>query len=94
MTKGVYLLHFSPSYKHAKHYIGFSPNIERRIKDHISGNGGRLPQVAALAGCTIMCVRMWPGKDRTFERRSKNRKDAPRLCPICSPRSAYRYADL
>jgi hypothetical protein len=87
MTAGVYLLHFSSPYKHARHYLGYSDNIEQRIADHIAGRGGRLPQVVSEAGIDIICVRMWPGTTRSFERKLKNRKNAPCLCPVCNRRT-------
>jgi hypothetical protein len=83
MTIGIYLIHFSPSYKHAKHYMGWSPNIEPRIHAHLLGRGARLTQIARDAGCTLLLVRIWEGADRTTERKFKNRSHVPRLCPIC-----------
>ncbi len=83
MTAGVYLLHFSPPYKHAKHYMGFAEDIDRRIEQHRAGTGARLTQVAIDAGCRLILARIWPGADRSTERRLKKRKESPRLCPIC-----------
>jgi predicted GIY-YIG superfamily endonuclease len=83
MTRGVYLLHISPAYKHAKHYCGYADDIAARLRNHLAGRGARLVQVAIAAGCTVHLVRVWAGQDRTFERRIKNRKNAPCLCPVC-----------
>lgn len=83
MTTGIYLIHFEPAYKHAKHYLGFAENIEPRIYAHLLGRGARLTQVARDAGITLILVRIWEGADRTTERKFKNRSHVPRLCPIC-----------
>lgn len=80
----VYLLHFEPAYKHARHYCGYADDVEPRINAHLHGRGARLTQVAHDAGCALILARVWPDGDRTLERRIKNRKAAPRLCPICS----------
>ena len=86
----VYLLHFEPAYRHARHYTGFAEDLEPRINAHMTGHGARLTQVAHDAGCALILVRVWPGGDRTLERRIKNRKYAPRLCPICSGKVALQ----
>ena len=41
----VYLLHFERSYRHARHYIGFTQNLEQRLAEHRAGRGS--PLVAA-----------------------------------------------
>jgi predicted GIY-YIG superfamily endonuclease len=79
----IYLLHISPPYKHARHYIGFANDVTARIAEHRAGTGARLPQVAVEAGSKLVLVRTWPG-GRNEERRLKNRKNAPKLCPICN----------
>jgi predicted GIY-YIG superfamily endonuclease len=80
----IYLLHFEPAYKHARHYLGFTDNgVEPRVEEHRKGQGARLTQVAVAAGCQLVLVRTWEG-DRTLERRFKNQNNAPRLCPLCN----------
>ena len=81
---GVYLLHIVPPYKHARHYLGYADDIGARVAAHQAGHGARLTQVAVDAGCALVLVRTWPGEDRTFERSLKNRKQAPRMCPVCN----------
>ncbi|MCE7982518.1 MAG: endonuclease [Caldilinea sp. CFX5] len=92
--QGVYLLHLSPAYKHARHYIGYADDIERRLAEHQSGTGARLTQVAIDAGSELILARTWPGADRTFERRLKNLKNAPCYCPICCGRTTERTVRL
>ena len=38
----VYLLHFERSYRHARHYIGFTQNLEQRLAEHRAGRGSPL----------------------------------------------------
>jgi hypothetical protein len=83
MTTGIYLIHFIPAFKHAKHYLGFADDIEPRIYAHLHGRGARLTQVARDAGCTLLLVRIWEGADRKTERKFKNHSHVPLLCPIC-----------
>jgi predicted GIY-YIG superfamily endonuclease len=82
MNGTIYLLHFSEPYKHARHYVGFTTNLEQRLDEHSKGHGARLLQVIIEAGLTFSLTRTWQGT-RKDERRIKNRKEAPRLCPIC-----------
>jgi len=82
-VSAVYLLHFDPPYRHARHYVGFAEDLEPRINAHVTGHGARLTQVAHDAGCDMILARVWPEGDRTLERRIKRRHEAPRLCPIC-----------
>lgn len=83
--EGVYLLHFSRPFKHARHYLGWADDIERRVAEHRSGNGraGRLCQVVVAEGIELALARTWEGAGRNEERRLKNRGGASRLCPIC-----------
>jgi len=87
----VYLLHFVPAYRHARHYLGFvasSGFLLRRLHDHATGRGARLVAVALAAGCGFELVRLWPGT-RDDERRLKDQRAVPRLlCPAC-PTSAH-----
>jgi predicted GIY-YIG superfamily endonuclease len=87
----VYLIHFNRAYKHARHYLGYSEHLDKRITDHLCGMGARLMEVVTLAGIEWKVARTWPG-DRTFERHLKNRKDAPRICPLCSGKGALKLA--
>ena len=81
---GVYLLHFDPPYKHARHYLGWARNIDLRVEHHRAGRGARLTQVAVENGIQMDLVRVWDGADRTFERKLKNGKNTPHLCPRCN----------
>ncbi|MBA2243651.1 MAG: GIY-YIG nuclease family protein [Gemmatimonadetes bacterium] len=78
----VYLLHFAQPYRHARHYLGSTDNLERRLQEHRSGAGARLLEVITEAGIDFTLARTWSG-GRALERQLKNRKEAPRLCPLC-----------
>lgn len=80
----IYLLHFSPAYQHAKHYLGYADDVAPRVLAHQLGRGARLTQVAHDAGVTMILVRVWDDADRTFERKLKRHSHVPRLCPICN----------
>lgn len=85
MKKGtIYLLHFHKPYKHARHYLGWtSLGVEDRLERHRSKDGARLLQVLLANGIEFTLARTWEGT-RDDERRLKNRKSTPRLCPICN----------
>ncbi len=90
----IYLIHFEPPYKHARHYIGETENgVEQRLAEHRAGHGARLTQVAVGAGCQLLLVRTWQG-GRTQERRLKNQKNTPRLCPLCNPQAWQKRGNL
>lgn len=79
----VYLLHFDQPLAHARHYIGYADDVDRRVEEHRSGRGARLTTVIREAGIGFVLARVWKQGDRTFERLLKRRKNAPRLCPVC-----------
>ena len=87
MKGTVYLLHFTQPYKHARHYVGFTTDLENRIAEHLAGRGARLMEVIIEAGLSAQLARTWKGT-RTMERYIKNQKNAPRLCPVCNPENA------
>lgn len=83
----VYLLHFHQpiSPKHTcQHYIGYGESYARIAIQRRGGPAAaRLCQVARERGIDFTVARVWEEGDRTLERRLKNRKEAPRLCPVC-----------
>jgi predicted GIY-YIG superfamily endonuclease len=85
----IYLLHFSQPYKHAAHYIGFTTDLPSRLAEHAGGTGARLLQVITEAGLSFQLARTWQGT-RKGERRIKNRKEAPALCPLCDSKALRR----
>jgi hypothetical protein len=89
---GLYLLHFSRPYQHARHYLGFAVDVERRVGEHLAAGSKASPLVRAAlaAGLAVELVRTWPGGDRTLERRLKRANHGPRLCPVCNPPKEVR----
>lgn len=88
----LYLLHIEPRYRHAGHYLGFTPDlrVNRRAMEHIDGvkhKASPLILAALNAGCTVMIARRWEGAqyDRKAER-SKKTRGHTRLCPLCRQR--------
>ena len=81
----VYLLHFDRPYKHAKHYLGYTKNLARRLERHRKGDSARLIQVIKDAGISWNLARVWM-MPRGYERYLKDHyKNSPKLCPICNP---------
>ena len=85
----IYLIHFDTPYRHARHYMGFTTNLQQRIKRHKAGRGSRLMSVIAQAGIGWTVVQTWAG-DRHLERRIKRAGGLSRSCPICSEKPLYR----
>ena len=85
-NKVIYLIHFDRPLAHAKHYMGSTKNLEERLACHRGGgaDSARLMQVIRELKIPWRLARTWPG-GRKAERRLKNLKNAPRLCPICNP---------
>lgn len=88
----VYLLHFATRYRHAGHYIGWSERLPARLAHHRSGTGARLMAAVSAAGIDFEVARLWEGADRAFERPLHNRKNTPKLCPICAGSKASRLS--
>ena len=88
----LYLLHIEPRYRHAGHYLGFTPDlrVDRRAREHIDGvqhKASPLILAALNAGCTGTIARRWEGTqyDRKAERAKKHRGHTHR-CPLCRQR--------
>jgi predicted GIY-YIG superfamily endonuclease len=85
----VYLLHFERPYRHARHYTGWTRDLDARLKLHQRGAGARLLEVVAGAGISWTLARTWEG-DRTRERQLKRQGGASRRCPICQAKDRAR----
>jgi predicted GIY-YIG superfamily endonuclease len=83
----VYLLHFDRPLKHARHYLGWTTNLDARLEHHLKGSGARLVRAVVQSGIGVTLARQWRGEDRNFERKLKNRNNGPKLCPICAKES-------
>lgn len=85
----VYLIHFDKPLGdlanirgQAQHYLGYTDDLEARLERHREGNGSAIMAAVVKSGITWHVVRTWEG-DRTLERKLKQRKNSPKLCPIC-----------
>jgi predicted GIY-YIG superfamily endonuclease len=78
----VYLVHFTEPYRHARHYTGWTADLESRLAEHQAGRGARLLQVITQAGIGWTLARTWQGT-RERERQLKRQGGASRRCPIC-----------
>ena len=78
----LYLMHFDRPYHHARHYLGCTHNLERRVAEHRNGTGARLLRAVNKAGIGYAVVRTWEGY-RAEELQMKAQKNAPRYCPVC-----------
>lgn len=78
----IYVLHFEKSYHHARHYIGWTTDVDARVAEHLSGQGSPLVKAVVDAGIEVTLATTMPGT-RTMERHLKNRGNAYGVCPIC-----------
>ena len=78
----IYLLHFDQPYQHARHYTGWTSDLDARLAEHAAGRGARLLAVIGDAGIGFQLARTWTGT-RTRERRLKQSGGARRRCPLC-----------
>lgn len=85
----MYLLHFDQPYKHARHYTGWTNDLDARLAEHRAGRGARLMAVVEQAGIGWRLARTWDGP-RARERQLKRTGGASRRCPLCGIRPATR----
>lgn len=86
--EGVYLLHFAEPYRHARHYLGWSQDIDARYVQHVTGHGSALVAAVRRKGIDVSIVARWEGRGRTFESYLKRQhKNIARLCPLCRERA-------
>lgn len=79
----IYLLHFQRSYCHARHYLGYTDNLDARLAAHRAGRGSPLVAAAIADGIEFELAATWAG-DRHRERQLHRYHNTPRrLCPIC-----------
>ena len=88
----VYLLHFSRPYRHAGHYVGFTTDLERRLRQHRNGLTSPLVRCAVAEGIEIFLARTWKEVTVAFETWLHSGGHKNLACPICSGPSAFRRA--
>jgi hypothetical protein len=77
---------------HAGHYVGWSLNASKRIKQHECGQGACITAAAKEAGFSWIVTDIIPG-DRYLERYMKNSKNTKQYCHICTGGAAKRRVD-
>lgn len=78
----VYLVHFTQPYRQARHYTGWTADLDSRLSEPHAGRDARLLQVITQAGIDWTLARTWEGT-RERERQLKRQGGASRRCPIC-----------
>jgi predicted GIY-YIG superfamily endonuclease len=78
----IYLLHFDRPLVHARHYVGWTTDLEARLDEHGGSNGSALMRAVKDAGIGWTLARTWTG-DRDHERRIKRAGGKTRICPVC-----------
>jgi predicted GIY-YIG superfamily endonuclease len=81
----VYLLHFDRPFRHARHYCGWTRDLDARLAEHAAGSGANLLAVIAREGIGYRLARTWPGT-RARERQIKRQGGLSRCCPMCGVR--------
>ena len=89
-----YLIHFERPYlaktgkqQHkVQHYLGWTINLEKRVKLHATGQGARLLAVVNTEGIGWSVVRLWENGSYALERKLKARHGYSTYCPICNQR--------
>jgi hypothetical protein len=85
----VYVLHFDRPYAHARHYVGFTRNLDQRIARHRAGLSSPLMRAVRKARIGFKVARIWHGVTRRFERRVHHMQ-TKLLCPLCTHRVGRR----
>jgi len=78
----VYLIHLDTPLKHARHYLGYSEDLFKRLQKHRTGQGAAFMRAVEKQGISWHVSRIWDG-DRTFERMLKDQHNVSHLCPTC-----------
>ena len=87
-----YLIHFETPYqsktggqtKKAQHYLGWTINLENRVKLHSTGKGARLLAIVNAESIPWAVVRIWNEGSHSLEKKLKARHNHGSLCPICN----------
>lgn len=86
MTGYIYVLHFETPLSHARHYVGCTTKIEKRLSAHAVGAGSRLTRELRRQGIAwhlaslFCCSRQ---QMRRIERKIKNCHGGGRYCETC-----------
>lgn len=91
--RGLFLLHFDPPYRHARHYFGYAKRNLREYARAVAQGRQHAPhplvERAILAGCTVTVVDVWPGHSRDDRRRFRRCGSLSRFCPTCRAEGSH-----
>ena len=91
----VYIIHFDPPYKHARHYTGISLNSQDRFIEHDNGTGGNLTRIAKNHGVKFILNVIATGLS-FYEAHAKEKlikhKGSKIYCPICKQKGGENIA--
>ncbi len=81
-----YLLHFEKPLKHARHYLGWTNDFEKRMEEHHNGKRERCVLTWAIRkqGIIWTVARTRVNVPISHEKKIKKMKNSPRYCPICN----------
>lgn len=91
----LFLLHFDPPYRHARHYLGYAVGTGRGhgyARDIAAGlaiGPHELVMAAQWNETTIRVADVLVGEGRTLQRRLRAQGGLSRHCPICRAAGAY-----
>jgi predicted GIY-YIG superfamily endonuclease len=79
----VYLLHYErPFQGPMRHYLGWTTDLEKRLRKHREGTGSLTTRRAFEQGIAFELVRTWPGNG-DLERKLKAQGAQTNACPLC-----------
>src|SRR5438128_566262 len=88
----IYLLHWRNREGRVEHYVGWTQDLEARLKAHCSDSGGcPTTRQYRQAGMRGVLVRLWRG-NVWGERKLQQTLDFPDDCPVCCGRKAEPVA--
>lgn len=79
----VYIICFAQPFKQARHYIGWTKCLDKRLYHHRAGTGARLLKAVGDAGISFAVVRVFKNSTRALERQIKKSKATRFYCPNC-----------
>ncbi len=85
----VYLIHLDTPLKHARHYLGYSENLPKRLQQHRTGRGAAFMKAISKEGITWHVSRIWDG-NYELEQMLKRQHNASHLCPTCIQEWVYK----
>ncbi len=90
-TPGIIYVICFPPFGHARHYTGWTLDLEARLAKHRAGKGAALLRAVNAAGTEWRVTGSWPGTPND-EKKLKRAGTARQWCPACRPEYLRRKA--